>query len=235
MGVAAVHHRHLGHDPPEGHVPFDRVVAPRLPRVDQHRLPRAAWVALLEQEAMPAEQRPQQRAGAYLIGVRLEQQAHTGRRDGRLSNAGDAATVDAEALAPPARAGQVARVGPGDRCQQSAEPAVDPVGHAGVEGDVGDHALAVPRSRERLELGPRPRRVELRPAERGERRVPVPLVRVGGARRHRIAAVVVAAKHGRGECSKVTGQEGDHVAGRVFISGSVADDRHPWGGRSHGD
>ena len=57
VGVAPVHHGHLGQHAPQRRVPLDRVVAARLPRVDQHRLAGAARVALLEQEAVPAEQR----------------------------------------------------------------------------------------------------------------------------------------------------------------------------------
>ncbi len=216
IGVAPVHHGHLGHDAPERPVPFEGVVATRLPRVDQHRLARPARVALLEQEAMPAEQRREQGARAPLVRVALEQEPGAGGGHRRLRDPRDAPAVGAEPPPPPARAGQVAGVGPRHRRQRAAQAAVHPVRHAGVEGDVRNHPVLVAASGERLELAPGAGRVELGPAERRQRRVPVPLVRVGGARRDRVAAVVVSAQHVLRAHAQIGCRKLDHVSGHRY-------------------
>ncbi len=193
--VAPVQHRHLGQHAPQRPVPLERVVASRFPGVDEHRLAEAVRVALGEQEAVPGVQRAEQRAGAALVRVLLEHEPGAARGERRLGDAGDAAAVDREAPAPPARSRQVARVRSRDRGQDAPQAPVQPVGHARVKRDVREHPAGVARPGKRLELGPGALRVELRPAERGERGVPVPLVRVGRARRDGVAAVVVMPQH----------------------------------------
>jgi hypothetical protein len=184
VGVAPAHRDHLRHHPPERPVPLHGVVAAGLPRVDEDRLAEAARVALGQEEAMPGVEDPQQRAGAALVRMVVEEQPHRGGRQRRLGDPGDAAAVGAHAPAPPARAGQVAA----GQAQRG----------AAAEGDVRDHPLPVASSRERLELGPRARGIELGPAERRQRGVPVPLVRVRGPRRQRVAPAVVPPQHVRG-------------------------------------
>ena len=124
---------------------------------------------------------PRSAAGPPLVGMVARTGAACTWPPRRLGDARDAAAVGARPPPPPARPGHVARGG-------------EPRHEARAEGDVRDHPFAVARPGEALELRPRPRRVELRPAERRERRVPVPLVRVGGARRQRVPAGVVAAQ-----------------------------------------
>ena len=64
VGVAPVEDGHFGQHAPERGIPFERVVTPGLPGVDEHRLADATRVALLEQEAMPGQQRGQAGAAA---------------------------------------------------------------------------------------------------------------------------------------------------------------------------
>jgi hypothetical protein len=63
----AAHVHQSGLDRGQRRVPLGRVVAPGLPRVDQHRFAGSSGIAPLEQEAVPAMERVEQRPGLALI------------------------------------------------------------------------------------------------------------------------------------------------------------------------
>ena len=181
VGVAAADRDDLRQHAPERPVPLDRVVAARLPGWISTGSPRPRGSRSSSRKRCQAWNGAEQAARAALVRMALEQQPHAGGRQRRLRDAGDAPAVGARAPPPPARPRQVAPAEP----REAAPP----------EGDVGDHPLRVARPGERLELGPGAAGVELGPAERRSARVPVPLVRVGGARRQRVAPAVVRAQN----------------------------------------
>jgi hypothetical protein len=140
---------------------------------------------------VPGREGSQQRAGPVLVGLVLEQEPSADGGERRLGDRRDPAPVVRVAAAPPARVRQVASIWPGDTSEGLRQASFEPDGDAAAEGDVGHHPLPVARAKEGFELGPRPSRVEFRPAQYGERGVPIPLVRIGETRRDGIAALVI--------------------------------------------
>src|ERR671917_2331498 len=114
VGVAPAKHRHRGHHAGERHVPLDRVVAPRLPGVDERGLAEPEWIARSEQEAMPAGERAEQRARPPLVGPALEEKPGAGGGERRLGDRRDPPSVASAERAPPAWARQVAGMGAGE-------------------------------------------------------------------------------------------------------------------------
>ena len=184
VGVAPAHDHHLRAARATAGRPTPRRCRGPTPTDGSARARRPVRVARVEQEAVPARGAAR---GARGRAARRDARSNRSRmqrgRQRRLGDARDAAAVGARPPAPPARPGEVARGG---------EPAA--ASAASGRRCAGSCPARSRAPASALELGPRARRVELRPAERRERRVPVPLVRVGGARRQRVPPGVVAAQ-----------------------------------------
>ena len=170
-------------------VPGRRVVEARLPRMHHHRQPRAGGRAAVVEVGVPprpAAGRASRGTPASLrvagVAVHLEGRAGVDRR------LGDARRLDvARRLRRPRR-----------RLPERRPREVRVLRDRGVEHDVRHAAVGPLGAEERTELLLGLRLVVPRPAERHERRVPAPLVRVEGPGRQRRRADPVRVEHLRG-------------------------------------
>ncbi len=182
-------------------IPPRRVVHAGLPTVVQRDPAVRLLVARLGQPAVPAhqivpaavEERLGHRTGGApaRAGV-VEDALHGDRVHRRLR---DARRVP--------RARRVGRQRRGRPSRRTREVAVDPVG----EHDVRDHPVGPLRRQQRVELDDRPLDAQRGQADRDERRVPAPHVRVQKRRRGRHHAQVVAAQQVRGAGRELRGSE----------------------------
>jgi hypothetical protein len=158
-------------DPGERDVPAGAVVHALLPGVDHGHQPAAAQVPAVQQIAVPGGQprvHPgQEAAGARQFGVGAVHQPGRERVDGWLHDPGR--LYGARGARRAAGGGGAPEVGAGE---------VGVERYGGVEDDVRYTPVGPLGGQQRLQLGLRPPRREVPQADRDERRVPGPLVRI---------------------------------------------------------
>ena len=179
----------------QGPVPLGGVVPPRLPRVDQDGLAEPVGIPLAQQEPVPFVQRPEKAGRPPLVGHALEHQPQARGRQRRLCDSRDRTAVDSAAVPPPRGSRQVGGAVEHRHAAEHWSLAARAV-LAPPERDVGEHPVAGAPADQRLELGPRPAGIDLRPAEAADGGVPVPLVRVDPGRRNGPAPRVVCPENG---------------------------------------
>ena len=184
------HHRLVGGHPGQRRVPGGAVVQAGLPRVHDRGQPAAPGVAPTGQVALLRDEsrvEPAQRGHRRLGGGAAVHQPGGRGVHRRLDDAGGGPGRGAVG------AGRVPELRPGE---------VRPGARGRVEHDVRHPPVDPLRGEQGAQLPPGPVGADVRQADRDERRVPAPLVRVERARGHRVVVFPVGVKGGEREAAQ---------------------------------